>query len=194
MIQYIGWLGTFFGFLSFALLTLGKIDNKHWCFSGGILVSSIIFLFTGFILESYQAISSNLFFIISSGLSLIGIIIQAKWISIRFFYLFSIAVFLTSSGFYLLSGQSNWFINSLGWIPVFTFPMNFFLYTQSKITELRYYLFNMFSNILFSVYLFYIDNYSFLALQILAFCFALIGIYKLNKDNTIDFSQIFNRI
>lgn len=194
MIQYIGWLGTFFGFLSFALLTLGKIDNKHWCFSGGIFLSSLIFLFTGFLIESYQAISSNLFFIISSGLSLIGIIIRAKWISVRFFYLFSILVFLISSIIYLFLDNTNWLINSIGWIPVFTFPMNFFLYTQSKITELRYYIFNMSSNIIFSVYLFYIDNYSFLALQVLAFFFGLIGLYKLNKKNTIDFSQIFNRI
>lgn len=185
MTEYIGWIGTFLGFFSFALLALGKIKNTHWFFSGCILVSSIIFFYTSYLIQNYQSIFTNLFFIVSSFLALIGITLKARWLSKPILYGTCLFVFLLSSSYYIILNTNDWFMQSIGWVPVFSFPFIFFLYTQHKITEFNYYLLNMSSNILFSVHLFYMNNYPFLALQILAFSFALMGLFKLYKIKNI---------
>ena len=125
MTEYIGWIGTFLGFFSFALLALGKIKNTHWFFSGCILVSSIIFFYTSYLIQNYQSIFTNLFFIVSSFLALIGITLKARWLSKPILYGTCLFVFLLSSSYYIILNTNDWFMQSIGWVPVFSFPFIF---------------------------------------------------------------------
>lgn len=178
--EYIGWVGTFFGMLSFALISFGKIKKEGFLFAFLSSIAAGSFLFSSYLISNYQAVISNIFFLSSSLLALFGIFLNIKNIKESTLYILCLLAFLMSSIYYIFFTKEVWIFHSLGWIPVVSLPMIFFLFTQNKITESKYYLLNMITNIIFFIHLIYFNNTPLAILQIIAFIFAFIGIKRIN--------------
>lgn len=178
--ENIGWIGTFFGLLSFALLSFGKVKKESLFFLISTSIASFSFLISSYYISNYQAVISNVFFFTSSVLALFGIILKIDKIKENTLYYSCLIIFLISSIYYLYFNFENWIFQSLGWIPVVSLPMIFFLFTQNKINEAKYFLLNMITNIIFVIHLVHFNNYPLAILQIVAFIFSFIGIKRLN--------------
>lgn len=179
MIQYIGWVGTFFGLLSFSLLSFGFIKKEHILFSLFVVFSSSSFLISSYNIDNYQGVAANIFFFISSILAVFGISLRMKHATEFILYLGSILVFVITSYFYIKAGTNGWIFQSMGWVPVFMAPMIFFLYTQHKINEFKYYLQNLIANIIFCIHLLYIENYPLAICQLVAGLLCIYGLIRL---------------
>ena len=179
--EYVGWVGTFFGFSSFALISLGIIKKEGFLFSFLSAIASGAFLFSSYLISNYQAVISNVFFLSSSLLALFGIFLNIKNIKESSLYILCLLAFSISSIYYIFFTKEVWIFHSLGWIPVISLPMIFFLFTQNRITEIKYYYLNMITNTIFFIHLIYFNNTPLAILQIISFIFAFIGIKRINS-------------
>jgi hypothetical protein len=189
--EYIGWVGTFFGIVSFAFLSFGILKKEGKLFPLFSGIASLSFLISSFLISNYQAVISNSFFLLSSILALFGIFIKIEKIKEKMLYILCLCIFIISSLYYIIFTKEIWIFQSLGWIPVISLPMIFFLFTQNKINEIKYYYLNMATNIIFFIHLIYFNNYPLAILQVVAFIFALIGVIRLSKfDFLVDYNKI----
>ena len=177
--MYIGWVGTFFVLLSFGLLSLGLIKKENLIFSLSIVCSSSCFFISSYMIDNYQGMASNVFYFISSLLAVFGIMLNIKQISERMLYTSSIVIFLVASFFYLYTNTTGWFFQSIGWIPVLSAPITFFLITQKKINEMKYFLLNLGINVIFFTHLMYIGNYPIAVTQLVAGAFSIYGCIRI---------------
>ena len=177
--MYIGWVGTFFGLLSFGLLSLGLIKKENLIFSLSIVCSSSCFFISSYMIDNYQGMASNVFYFISSLLAVFGIMLNIKQISERMLYTSSLVIFLVASIFYLYTNATGWFFQSIGWIPVLSAPITFFLITQKKINEMKYFLLNLGINVIFFTHLMYIGNYPIAVTQLVAGAFSIYGCIRI---------------
>lgn len=181
--MYIGWVGTFFGLLSFGLLSLGLIKKENLIFSLSIVCSSSCFFISSYMIDNYQGMASNVFYFISSLLAVFGIMLNIKQISERMLYTSSLVIFLVASVFYLYTNTTGWFFQSIGWIPVLSAPITFFLITQKKINEMKYFLLNLGINVIFFTHLMYIGNYPIAVTQLVAGAFSIYGCIRIILAN-----------
>jgi hypothetical protein len=179
----IGWIGTFFGLMSFGLLSLGIIKKEQIIFSLSIVCSSSCFFISSYFLHNYQGMASNVFYFLSSVLAVCGIFINIQHITERMLYVSSILIFIIASFFYLYTHTHGWFFQSIGWVPVLAAPMTFFLITQRKIDEMKYFLLNLMINIVFFTHLIYIGNYPIAVTQLVAAAFAIYGCIRIIRIN-----------
>lgn len=176
--EYIGWVGTFFGMMSFLLLAIGKIKKEGLFFLISTAIASFSFFISSYYISNYQAAISNIFFFSFSIIALFGITLKINKIKESSLYLSCSISFFISTFYYLHFNLDNWFYQSIGWIPVISLPMLFLLFTQNKINEFKYFLLNMITNAIFFVHLIYFENYPLASLQVVAFIFALLGLKK----------------
>lgn len=159
---YIGWIGTFLAITASILISVGTIKKEHWFFSVSMFVASIIFIISSLMIENIQSAISNGFFVLSSILAMFGIILKSKFVSLKNMFIVSSIGFLGSAIYYIHSDNPIWFFQSLGWIPVFTLPFTFMLFTQSKMTEKQYFTCNIFTHSVFFAHLIAVNNYRYL--------------------------------
>lgn len=181
--MYIGWIGTFFGLLSFGLLSLGFIKKENLIFSLSIVCSSSCFFISSYMIDNYQGMASNVFYFISSVLAVCGVFLNVKQITERMLYTASIVIFIMASFFYLYTNTTGWFFQSIGWIPVLSAPMTFFLITQKKINEMKYFILNLGINAIFFTHLMYIGNYPIAVTQLVAGAFSIYGCIRIMSGN-----------
>lgn len=175
----IGWVGTFFGLLSFGLLSLGVIKKEHLIFSLAIVCSSTCFFISSYMIDNYQGMGSNVFYFVSSVLGVFGIVLNIKQITERMLYITSIIIFVVAAFFYLYTNTTGWFFQTIGWIPVIAAPMTFFLITQHKIDEMKYFILNLGISIIFFTHLMYIGNYPIAVTQLVAGAFSIYGCIRI---------------
>lgn len=175
----IGWIGTFFGLLSFGLLSLGFIKKEQLIFSLSIVCSSTCFFISSYMIDNYQGMGSNIFYFTSSVLAVCGIFLNIKYVTEKMLYMTSVAIFIIASSFYLYSHTEGWFFQSIGWIPVLAAPMTFFLITQHKINEMKYFIINLVLNVIFFIHLMYIGNYPIAVTQLVAGFFSVYGCLRI---------------
>lgn len=176
---YIGWIGTFFGLLSFSLLAIGKIKKDGLYFLTATTIASFSFLISSYYISNYQAVISNAFFFTFSLIALFGILLKIDNIKEKNLYFFCSIAFLIAIFYYLYLGYDSWIFQSIGWIPVVSLPIIFLLFTQNKINEAKYFLLNMITNVIFFIHLIYFENYPLAILQIASFIFSFVGIKRL---------------
>jgi len=177
--MYIGWIGTFFGLLSFGLLSLGFIKKENVIFSLAVVCSSSCFFISSYMIDNYQGMASNVFYFISSVLGVFGIVLRIKHITENMLYLLSLIIFILASTFYLYNNTNGWFYESIGWIPVLAAPMTFFLITQQKIDEIKYFILNFGVSVIFCAHLLYIGNYPIAVTQLVAALFSIYGCLRI---------------
>ncbi len=182
--QYIGWIGTFFGLLSFCLLSLGYIKQESKLFSLSVVISSSCFFISSYLIENYQGVIANIFYFISSILALMGITLSLKKITEKNFYLIVLLILLMSSLFYI-QNYNDWIFQSIGWVAVFSAPMAFFMLTQNKITPLKFFYFNIGINVLFVIHFFYYLNYPLGVCQLVALLFSLYGVLRIIRSKLV---------
>lgn len=178
-LQNIGWIGTFFGLLSFALISFGKIKKESLIFSSFSSLAAFSFLISSYLIDNYQSVFSNLFFLSSGILAMFGVFLKLDKIKEKTLYYSCTISFIASTFYYLLYTDEPFIYHSLGWAAVVSLPMIFFLFTQNKITEIKYYIFNMITNIIFFIHLIYFNNIPLAILQVVALFFGAIGIKRL---------------
>lgn len=178
-INNIGWVGTFFGLLSFALISFGKIKKESLIFSLFSSLAAFSFLVSSYLINNYQAVFSNVFFLTAGILAVFGVFLKIESIKEKTLYYSCFIGFIISTFYYLYYTDELWIYHSLGWVAVISLPMIFFLFTQNKITETKYYIFNMTTNLIFFIHLIYFNNIPLAILQVIAFIFAGIGIKRL---------------
>lgn len=181
--MYIGWIGTFFGLLSFGLLSFGLIKKENVLFSLAVVCSSSCFFISSFMIDNYQGMASNVFYFISSILGVFGIVLKIKHITENMLYMLSSIIFVLASIFYLSYETAGWFYQSIGWIPVLAAPMTFFLITQQKIDEMKYFILNFGVSVIFCVHLLYIGNYPIAVTQLVASAFSIYGCLRIIISN-----------
>lgn len=179
----IGWIGTFFGLLSFGLLSLGIIKKENLIFSLAIVCSSICFFISSYMMDNYQGMGSNVFYFISSVLGVFGIVLNIKQVTEKMLYVSSIFIFLVAACFYLYANTAGWFFQTIGWIPVLAAPMTFFLITQHKINEMKYFILNLGISIIFFTHLMYIGNYPIAVTQLVGGAFSIYGCLRVILSN-----------
>lgn len=184
--QYIGWVGTFFGLLSFCLLSVGILKQNSKLFSASIIISSSCFFVSSLIIENYQGVAANIFYFISSCLAVCGVILNFKFINEKIFYIVNILIFIISSLSYI--NNVDWIFQSVGWICVFSLPMAFFMFTQNKITPIKFFYLNAGINLLFVTHFFYYENYPLAVCQFVALIFSIYGFLRILyiKEEMID--------
>lgn len=175
---YIGWIGTALAISASVMIAVGMIKKDHWFFSSAMFLASVIFVISSFIMDNIQSVISNSFFIISSLLAMLGIILNFKFVSIKNMIIIALSFFIFSAIYYININKVDWFIQSIGWIPVITLPFSFMLFTQSKISEQTYFVSNIFTHITFFTHLMFVNNYPIAVLQVVCFMISLIGLSR----------------
>jgi hypothetical protein len=134
-------------------------------------------------IDNYQGMGSNVFYFISSVLGVFGIVLKIKQITEKMLYLSSIVIFMIASIFYIYSNTTGWFYQSIGWIPVLAAPMTFFLITQHKINEMKYFILNLGISVVFLTHLMYIGNYPIAVTQLVGGAFSIYGCLRIMSAN-----------
>lgn len=184
--QYIGWVGTFFGLLSFCLLSLGLLKQESKLFSASIVISSSCFFTSSLMISNYQGVAANIFYFISSCLAVGGIVLHLKWVNEKIFYTIGTLIFVVAALIYL--PNNDWLFQSIGWVCVFSLPMAFFMFTQNKITQLKFFYLNTGINILFVTHFLYYHNYPLAVCQVVALIFSIYGFLRIlyKKEEMMD--------
>lgn len=183
---YVGWVGTILAISASIFISIGLIKKEHWFFSVSMFVASIIFIISSLMIENIQSAISNGFFVLSSILAMFGIVFKFKFVSLKNMIILSLIGFIVSAIYYIQNYNPIWLFQSLGWVPVFTLPFTFMLFTQSKITDKQYFSCNIITHSVFFVHLVAVHNYPIAVLQIVCFVIALIGLLRvLNSVDTV---------
>lgn len=175
--QHIGWIGTFFGLLSFCLLSLGYLRQDSKLFSLSVIISSSCFFTSSYIINNYQGVFANIFYFTSSVLAFFGIALSIKFVTEKIFYIIALLIFAVSCLFYI--ADSDVIFQSIGWVCVFSLPMAFFMLTQNKINQFKFFYLNTGINILFVTHFIYYENYPLAVCQFVALIFSLYGCIRL---------------
>jgi len=134
-------------------------------------------------IDNYQGMGSNVFYFVSSVLGVFGIVLNIKQITEKMLYITSIIIFVFAAFFYLYTNTTGWFFQTIGWIPVIAAPMTFFLITQHKIDEIKYFILNLGISIIFFTHLMYIGNYPIAVSQLVAGAFSIYGCIRIMSGN-----------
>jgi hypothetical protein len=171
--------------LAYLLLAINVIKNQSNIFFILLLIGNIFFSIFSYETESYPVLLLNLGFMFFAVTAILNKRIQANWVN---FKLFLIIVSLTIISSLYLNYSGHYIIETLGWFSMVGGFGSYFLYTQNKISVLNYFLINMVVNLTFSSYLFFHENYPYMALQLLVFLISSIGVINILKTQKSELS------
>lgn len=178
ILSYAGSLIVAFAYL---LLSFNLIKDQSKYFFILLLIGNIFFMTFSIYTKSYPVLLLNIGFGFFAIMAIINKKITASWINYNLFFM-SIIITLIASIY--INYDKNVLIETMGWFSTITGFGIYFLYTQKKASLLSYFSMNMISNLTFSVYLIFYENYAYMALQMLIFFISLYGVTRLLKEQS----------
>lgn len=162
--------------LAYMLLSLNLIKDKSKLFFYLLLFGNMAFATYSLYKKDFPVLILNLGFAFFAIMAILNIQIKISFFNMKMFFISLLLTVITSL---YININDRPFLNSLGWFSSIAGFGIYLLYSQQKTSLFNYFFTNMIVNITFSTYLFFVNNYPYMCLQLFVLCFSSYGVFRL---------------